>query len=469
MNPNFLITGNLALTTGNRSDRDVFAKGLSELQDKMDKRYYTTTLQFTHDLCQVISAEIASAMNPHAGLDPDVEPSHASPTKNGANAEVKKRKQMGKRILKQVQPYLEAALRAEADICSKPYDALHQELEGMLDASLEVRQPTITVSSHDDVVAEDVEMVDAPEEGGQIIVADQTDGKADGEDDKADANTKPDGAPDAMDVDASEEKAEDVGSIEVNTSSVDDAPKTNGTLSANQSITGEQEENANSKEENLQQLQVLNITKESGTPPSLPGEALSVDHGANNVPQLSHPQPLTPPQSNNSFGRDSTSNILTEGGVPTYLHGFQIEGTSVIEEQWPGREAVRSLSEDLTDMDDDALKDLEFDVDEVAAADADADTITATTAPAVDLPIPLLAAEIVAESSSKNSPVPAAAAGAVVAVAAATAATAGAAAAAAAAVAPATLSAPPTTRARSQRANPATTARKGVRTSARRR
>lgn len=439
--------GNLTLTNGNRSDRDVFAKGLSELQVKMDKRYYTTTLQFTHDLCQVISAEIASAINPHAGLDPDVEPSYASPTKNGANAEVKKRKQMGKRILKQVQPYLEAALQAEADICSKPYDALHQELEGMLDASLEVRQPTITVSSHDDVVAEDVEMADAPEEGGQIIVADQSDGEADGEGeedggDKADANTKPDGEPDDMNVDASEEKA-DVGSIEVNTSEVDNAPKTNGALSAHQSITGGQEEKEN--KEDFQQLQLPDITKDSGTPPSLPGEG--PDH-ATNVPQLSHSQqsgPLTPPQSNNSFGRDPASNILTEGGAPTYLHGFQIEGTSVIEEQWPGREAVRSLSEELTDMDDDALKDLEFDVDEVSA-----DTVTATP----DLAIPLLAAEIAVEASiSKDASSTAAAAAASVAVAAATA---------------ATLSAPPTTRNRSQRSNPAR-ARKGVRTSARRR
>ncbi|KAJ4416783.1 hypothetical protein N0V85_002119 [Neurospora sp. IMI 360204] len=428
-----------------QSDRDVFAKGLSELQDKMGKRYYTTTLQFTHDLCRVISAEINSAMNPHSGLDPDVEPSHASPTKHGANAEVKKRKQMGKRILKQVQPYLEAALQAEADICSKPYDALHQELEGMLDASLEVRQPTITVSSHDDVAAEDVEMTDAPEEGGQIIVADQSDGEADGEgdgdaDDKVDAGANADDEPDEMNVDTSQTKA-DVGSIEVNTSSVDDAPKTNGTLSANQSVTGG-EEKENHKHD-PQQLQLPDgPTKDSGTPPSLPGEG--PDHAAN-VPQLSHPQqqsgPLTPPQSNGSFGRDPTSNILTEGGVPTYLHGFQIEGTSVIEEQWPGREAVRSLSEELTDMDDEALKDLEFDVDE-------ADTITAT--PPNPVSVPLLPEEVAVEggaSSSKDAAV------ATVAV---------------AAAAAATLSAPSMTTRRRERANPAR-ARKGVRTSARRR
>ncbi|KAK3505002.1 hypothetical protein B0T13DRAFT_492737 [Neurospora crassa] len=432
-----------ALQKAIQSDRDVFAKGLSRLQDKMEKRYYTTTLQFTHDLCQVISAEINSAMNPHAGLDHIVEPSYASPTKPGTNAEVKKCKQMGKRILRQVQPYLEAALQAEADICSKPYDALHQELEGMLDACLEVRQPTITVSSHDGVAAEDVEMADAPEEGGQIIVADESDGEADGDGDedgdgKADANVDSNGEPDETNVDTSQQKA-GVGSIEVNTSEVDAAPESNNTLSTSQSVAGE-EEKENHKEDS-QQLQLPDgPTKDSGTPPSLPGEG--PDRA--NVPQLSHPQqsgPLTPPQSNGSFGRDPTTNILTEGGVPTYLHGFQIEGTSVIEEQWPGREAVRSLSEELTDMDDEALKDLEFDVDE-------ADTITATSPNHV--PVPLGTAEIAVEGGASSSKDVAAA---VVT--------------AAVANATATLSALPVTR-RRERANPAM-ARKGVRSSARRR
>lgn len=57
--------------------------------------------------------------------------------------------------------------------------------------------------------------------------------------------------------------------------------------------------------------------------------------------------------------------MLTDGGLPWYLGGFELVGTSAVEEQWTtGREALRSLSEELTDMDDDALKDLEFDVDE---------------------------------------------------------------------------------------------------------
>ena len=61
----------------------------------------------------------------------------------------------------------------------------------------------------------------------------------------------------------------------------------------------------------------------------------------------------------------TSNNVLSEGGLPWYLAGFELRGTSAVEERWTtGREALRSLSEELTDMDEEALRDLEFDVDE---------------------------------------------------------------------------------------------------------
>ena len=76
-------------------------------------------------------------------------------------------------MLKALQPLLEAALQAEAEICNKPIDALLKELEGMVDACLEVRRPTITVSHDKGDAAEpsqDIEMTDAPEEAQIIVV-----------------------------------------------------------------------------------------------------------------------------------------------------------------------------------------------------------------------------------------------------------------------------------------------------------
>ncbi|EAQ89137.1 hypothetical protein CHGG_05756 [Chaetomium globosum CBS 148.51] len=142
-------------------DKNVFKEAFQELQEKMDRRYYVTTLPFTQELCQAISAGIEKGPTSSA---PDSEPVEASPSKHHNYAEVGARRRLGKRILKLLQP----------------------ELEGMLEASIQVRrQPiaSITVSSDEDTAAgqsQDVDMADAPVEG-QIIVADHSEGEADAE------------------------------------------------------------------------------------------------------------------------------------------------------------------------------------------------------------------------------------------------------------------------------------------------
>ena len=347
------------------------------MQDKLDERFYTTTLQFTHDLCRAVGAGINTAVKPSPTEEPGAEAAEASPSKQSSNyADVKDRRRLGKRILKTAQPHLEAALKAESEICSKPLDALLKELEGMIEASLEIRQPTITVSHDEADVApeksQDVKMTDAPEEA-QIIVADQSevDGDA-GHGPDAEADGEPD---DPMDTDAPPPIRHGGSNIEVNTSVHEDgvSSKPNGAVSSDGSAaSGEdlqlQQQQPSALPNQDREAEPMNgFTKtDSGSPPSLS----NFGPPAVGLQPPQHSGPLTPPQSTGSFGRDP-ANVLTEGGIPWYLQGFHLLGTSAVEEQWvTGREAVRSLSEELTDMDDDALKDLEFDVDD--------DTITAS-------------------------------------------------------------------------------------------
>jgi NuA3 HAT complex component NTO1 len=338
---------------------------LTKLQDKLDMRYYTTTLQFAHDLCRAVNTGINTAVKPSSAEFGGAETIEASPAKQSNYSDVKDRRRLGKRILKTVQLQLEAALKAESDICSKPLDALLKELEGMLDSSLEIR-PIATESSNTDGSAasgqgQDVEMVDAPEEA-QIIVADQSDG---GPAADVDGEGEPD---DAMDTDVAVPPQANIKvkslDHEDNTSS-----KPNGVGSSGPP-GGEELQPLNVKVEGASPKQVNGFKKvDSGSPPSLAA------FGSATLQPPEQSDPLTPPQSNGSFGRDP-ANMLSEGGMPWYLSGFDLQGTSAVEEQWTGRDAVRSLSEELTDMDDDALKDLEFDVDD--------DTITASPVNAGD-------------------------------------------------------------------------------------
>ncbi|KAK4186524.1 hypothetical protein QBC35DRAFT_500905 [Podospora australis] len=346
-------------------DKNIFKPGFTELQEKLDQRFYTETLHFAHDLCQAFHVGINATITPLSTPATHAELVSASPARHSNYSEARDRKRLGKRMLKSLQPFLENALRAEADISGKSFEALQKELEGMIEASLELRQPTALsiLVTHDGMttggVGQDVGMADATIEG-QIIVADQTDGEVDAEGDIDD---------DPMEDTEPSQGAGGESSIEVNTEEQDGVSTSNGMLSSAQSLSGEIHVGSSKDDA----AATNGLRKDSNSPPSLAGYSnptitlSSVDN---------QPGPLTPPRSNGSFNHNQPANILSDGGVPWYLQGFELQGTSAVEETWAGREAVRALSEELTDMDDDALKDLELDVD-------DEHTITASPVEAV--------------------------------------------------------------------------------------
>ncbi|KAI8274230.1 peregrin [Colletotrichum sp. SAR11_57] len=341
-------------------DKNIFKEGLLELQDKLEQRFYTNTLVFTHDLCEVINVGINTE-------PPALEEEPLSPVKQNFH-DPRQRKALGKRILKDVQPRLEAALRTEADITHKPLDTLTKELEGMLEASIEFRQPSITVSRAEESTepSQDTIMVDATDESVPAAVLKPEPGpeqKQQGPEDlqitvaseesvakakeEEDIMRPPDD--DEMDVDA-EGEDDDEGNIEVNTSTLE---KPNDVHSSNSSVAGHE---GNGKAADKPETIVPTIVPPpSDTPPETNGYV--------SIARPSQPAPPTPPQSNGSLGNESTD-PLSEGGVPWYFKEFKPKGTTIVEEQWAGREALRSLSEDLTDMDEQELEGLAFDVED---------------------------------------------------------------------------------------------------------
>lgn len=208
----------------------------------------------------------------------------------------------------------------------------------MLEASIEFRQPSINVSRTEESTepSQDTIMVDAATE--QITVANDEGVKG--------AGATAGAAADEMDVDA--EGEEDDGNIEVNTSTLD---KPSDVHSSNSSVAGHE---GNGKAAVKIEGSVAPTVQPTDTPPE-----------AGYVPasRPTQPAPPTPPQSNGSLGNESTD-PLSEGGVPWYFSDFKPKGTTIVEETWTGREALRSLSEDLTDMDEQELEGLAFDVED---------------------------------------------------------------------------------------------------------
>lgn len=331
------------LTSINRLDKNVFKDGLSQLEARFEKRVYTTTLAFAHDLCEVIHVGINAEANSALMNQPRFEPIDVSPTKQNPYSEAKDRKRLGKRILKSIQPQLETALKAEAEITSKLFTGLQQELEGMIDASLEIRQPfgSQRQAGSSEQYNQDVIMVDAVEDG-HVTVGGATDCQVD---DEAGEQTA-----DKMDVDEQ--------SIEVKEEESAQANANGGIDVAVASVDNMAQGSVNKP--------LPSLVRSAPTPPDMNGD-MPVSQNSR------QPAPLTPPGSNGSLGR-ATENALTEGGIPWYLKNFEPDGTTAIEEQWAGRAAVRSLSEELTDMDEEELNDLEFNVEDstITASPVDA-------------------------------------------------------------------------------------------------
>lgn len=64
---------------------------------------------------------------------------------------------------------------------------------------------------------------------------------------------------------------------------------------------------------------------------------------------------------------------LARGGIPWYMEPFDPIGTTVHEERWTGRDVMRGMSEELSELDEDELKDLVEDELNQDATNAPAD------------------------------------------------------------------------------------------------
>lgn len=73
-------------------------------------------------------------------------------------------------------------------------------------------------------------------------------------------------------------------------------------------------------------------------------------------------EPLSPPPSTSpasaANAHPDPSDFLAAGGIPWYLETFDPHGTTVHEERYTGREVLRGMSEELSDMDEDTLTEL---------------------------------------------------------------------------------------------------------------
>jgi NuA3 HAT complex component NTO1 len=355
-----------SLTCDSLDIKKTFTKGFKKLRERLGNRYYVLATTYAHDLSLALSAGIEAEPEAKNTEGSDAHSEQLSSPSKQAAKDRGERIKLARRIVKAIHPHLEAAVRAEADLCQKSGDTLVQELDSILEAAYHARPASLAGSiealAHDnsDEMAGNTHLLDIRE---QLEPASK---------DKV-HDSIPSGEP--MDIDLHDEDApgEDVEDDDVFTPipTSADEPIEDSRVSADIGQTAD----------SSKQLKPdYNDIKSSDTPPDTNGYVAQLGH--------QHPAPPTPPVSNggalSSSGQDissaDTCMVLTEGGIPWYLKEFDPIGTTLLEERWTARDAA--LSEELSEIDDDELRGMGVDIEgvdgEIGAAEGKAETIIRT-------------------------------------------------------------------------------------------
>lgn len=122
---------------------------------------------------------------------------------------------------------------------------------------------------------------------------------------------------------------------------------------------------------------INDVASASAEPPTepQPGETTVNTHQAEEISTPNPDQsieaskvPSSPP-----ILQGDQHNPLSQGGIQWYMQPFDPMGTTIHEERWTGREVMRGLSEELSELDEEELKDLVAD-DELEDSGAGGET-----------------------------------------------------------------------------------------------
>jgi NuA3 HAT complex component NTO1 len=269
------------------------------LQAKVKARYHVTATSFANDFCSLFQ----NVLNSEA----------TSSTENGSSkddksASAKKAKAHAKRIIKAVQPLLEEAVRAEAEVSGRPVETELKDLGHLIEISMQMQPAPAPLG-------------DTENSGIQDLDTDMADGIV----------------MQSTEIDAGDVVMEDVDAPgEIDTQDEVIVPESIGLPGREGAISTDIQDGTQGKDEGKQ----AHGTKSAPTPPDTNGYVSAPE----DAPSL-QPSPPTPPISNGGTGNDRLD-ALTKGGALWYLAPFQPEGTSLIQPKDP----ATPFHDDLSDV-----------------------------------------------------------------------------------------------------------------------
>ena len=299
--------------SSNRLDsKAVFREGLADLEDRLNRRCYTSVEAFSERFSDVVKAALVPSPTMDA-IEGQAEVNCEVISKD-VIADQKAKKMLANRIVKAVKGPLEDAMRKESELLGRPHEKELRDLERLLEASVRSRRDSKNGSYLED---------------GGIDPLQQRQSISGCSSDENSAN-------------ASNQSATNVrGGID---------PILAHTAHRDQTIASKSAQHKGHRQQPTpESMPPTNST--AGDDDAFNGNI--DEHTSHQVSKNAGPEPVTPPLSSGGH-----SQPLSQGGIPWYMECFDPVGTTVEEERWKGRELVRGMSEDLSDMDEEELSGL---------------------------------------------------------------------------------------------------------------
>lgn len=283
-----------------------FKDGFEELERKLFESHYISVAEFSQDILMVLSSENTRSDKNITELDDASDAQHQldepvdTPEHRALTPEQKELKKIRKRIIKPVRELLEKATLRESELKDTPMDEDPRwaDFDALLEDSVQTNGAIPTTENGDDI---------SPDTSVSVLAGASPNH----------ANGNP--GEDVEMLDDDDEDAEGEPDVEVN-----------GT--AHKSVE-------------TRAVPTKGAVFKPMQPLSPPNSTSSVAN--NNIDGVIEPrdQELAPPTV-------VSHDPWAQGGVPWYLELFDIDGTTIHEERWSGRDA---MSEELTDLDEEQV------------------------------------------------------------------------------------------------------------------
>ncbi|OJD11930.1 hypothetical protein AJ78_07403 [Emergomyces pasteurianus Ep9510] len=302
----------------------VFRLGLLSIRSKLEQRAYTSVSSFSRDLANVFTSEIGvESVGDTAELQMQI--SGRAPE---LSLEQREKRKLAKRIIKAIQPALEDSLRKESELNGKPFEKELKDLDALLENSVLSRRSSLVATSGE--ATNDLEpMALYPLVNG--IKSDNESGKME----VSEPATKPLLAePEVQAV----EQNKDVTMVDVNGDTETGHDAKPGSISETNGILTEIPRKASPTSQHIEGR--------------AKNEAGSTSSGGVQMTAPTSPAPRV-------VSLDTEDQApLSQGGIQWYMQPFDPVGTTVHEERWTGREVLRGMSEELSEIGEDELRNL---------------------------------------------------------------------------------------------------------------